>query len=282
MKIIHTISEIRHYVKEQRSLGNTIGFVPTMGSLHEGHLSLARHAKTENQTVVMSIFVNPLQFGPSEDFDRYPRNLEADAQLADSAGVDVIFAPSVNEMYPQQQLTYVDVELVTENLCGTSRPGHFRGVATVVTKLFNIVLPDKAYFGQKDAQQVRVIQQLAQDLNMPVEIIPCPIVREPDGLAMSSRNVYLSPEERKQALSVYRSIQEAQKLFDAGHRSASFIRERVQSIIAVEPLAEIDYIKIVDLQNFSDLNDQINRDALLAVAVRFGATRLIDNTILVP
>ncbi|WP_018133280.1 pantoate--beta-alanine ligase [Effusibacillus pohliae] len=281
MKIIHTIREIREYVREQRTLGKTVGLVPTMGSLHDGHLSLARQAKAECDVAVMSIFVNPLQFGPSEDYDRYPRNLEGDARLAETAGVDAIFAPPVHEMYPQPQMTFVDVEGLTENLCGASRPGHFRGVATVVTKLFNIVQPDKAFFGQKDAQQVRVIEQMVQDLNIPVQIVPCPIVREADGLAMSSRNVYLSPEERRQALAIYRALQAAEAMFGAGERSADAIREQVRSIIEAEPLAEVDYIKIVDLQTLSDTS-LIDRDCLLAVAVRFGGTRLIDNVILRP
>lgn len=282
MMILHTIAEIREFVKDQKRQMNTVGLVPTMGSLHKGHLSLVQRAQSQTDVVVMSIFVNPLQFGPSEDFDRYPRNLDADAKLAEAAGVDVIFAPSVKEMYPQQQVTFIDVETVSENLCGASRPGHFRGVATVVGKLLNIVQPDQAFFGMKDAQQVRVIQQMAADLNMPVDIVPCPIVREPEGLAMSSRNVYLSDEQRPQALSLYKSLQAAETMFSQGERSVNVIRDRVRSIIAAEPLADIDYIKIVDLQNLADIENHITEPALLALAVRFGGTRLIDNTTLIP
>ncbi|BCJ85425.1 pantoate--beta-alanine ligase [Effusibacillus dendaii] len=279
IQILHTIDDIRRFVKQHRADGRSIGLVPTMGSLHEGHLALARQAKQQCDIAVMSIFVNPLQFGPAEDFDRYPRNLENDAKLAETAQVDAIFAPSVREMYPNQQFTYVDVELLTENLCGASRPGHFRGVTTVVSKLFHIVLPDKAFFGQKDAQQLRVIQQMTEDLNMPVEIVPCPIVREPDGLAMSSRNVFLSPEERKQALSLFRSLQEAEMLYRSGERSAQAILNHVAAIIKQQPLADIDYIKIVDAKTLSDVQT-IEQKALLALAVRFGQTRLIDNTFL--
>lgn len=281
MKIFNTIADVRNFVRDHKAIGKTVGLVPTMGFLHDGHLSLARQAKEECDLVVMSIFVNPLQFGPSEDYDKYPRNLQGDAELAETAGVDAIFAPAVREMYPHKQLTFVEVEGVTENLCGASRPGHFRGVATVVAKLFNIVQPDKAFFGQKDAQQVRVVQQMVKDLNMPVEIVRCPIVREKDGLAMSSRNVYLSAEERRQALSINRSLREAEKMFANGERSANAIAEKVRSIIASEPLAEIDYVKIVDLESLSD-SSRIDGEALLAVAVRFGETRLIDNTILRP
>lgn len=279
MQIFHSIQEVRQFVKAQRSAGQQIGLVPTMGYLHTGHISLVKKAKELCETVVMSIFVNPLQFGPNEDYDNYPRDLERDAQLAEEAGADAIFAPSVKEMYPGHSLTHVDVELLTENLCGASRPGHFRGVVTVVSKLFHIVEPDKAFFGQKDAQQVRVIQQMVTDLNMPVEVVPCPIVREADGLALSSRNIYLSPQARQQAVSLNQSLRGALELLERGERSAKVLVDFVTSRISQEPLADIDYIKLVDLKTMSDV-EQINGDCLLALAVRFGGTRLIDNTVL--
>jgi len=282
MRIVHTIQEIREYVRTQRAQGKTVGFVPTMGYLHEGHLSLVRSAKENCDVAVMSIFVNPLQFGPNEDFDSYPRDLDRDAKLAESAGIDVIFAPSVDEMYPSgngKVRTHVDVEEVTTRLCGASRPGHFRGVSTVVSKLFNIVLPDKAFFGLKDAQQVAVLQTMVDDLNIPVEIVPCPIVREPDGLAMSSRNVYLSDEERVQALVLSRSLELAKQLVAAGERDVTKLEQAVTNLIQEQPLADIDYVEIL---NFRDLSPivKIETKALLALAVRFGKTRLIDNTVL--
>ncbi|GAE89106.1 pantoate-beta-alanine ligase [Acetivibrio straminisolvens JCM 21531] len=212
MRVIETISDLKAIVRTQKSMGRTIGFVPTMGYLHEGHLSLVNMSLQNNDYTIMSIFVNPTQFGPNEDFDRYPRDMERDLKLAESAGVDVVFAPSVKEMYPDGYNTYVNVEGITEVLCGKSRPGHFRGVTTIVAKLFNIVEPHRAYFGQKDAQQVAVIKKMVRDLNMNIEIITCPIVREEDGLAMSSRNVYLSPEERKSALILSKSLMESEEL----------------------------------------------------------------------
>lgn len=281
MQLFYTIQEIREFVASKRRAGMRIGFVPTMGYLHAGHLSLVERAKQETDIVIMSIFVNPLQFGPNEDLDQYPRDLERDVQLAETAGVDAIFAPTVREMYPHQPMTYVKTEVLTDNLCGASRPGHFRGVTTVVSKLFNIVQPDKAFFGQKDAQQLRVIQQMAADLNMPVEVIGCPIVREADGLAMSSRNVYLSAEERRQALILNQSLTEAQKLFEQGERSADVLTAYVIRRIQQSPLAKIDYVKLVDLQTLSDIRE-IAGESLLAVAVRFGGTRLIDNIVLQP
>jgi pantoate--beta-alanine ligase len=281
MQLFHTIQDIRQYVADKRAAGRRIGFVPTMGYLHAGHLSLVERGKREADIVIMSIFVNPLQFGPNEDLDQYPRDLERDLQLAETVGVDAVFAPSVREMYPHQQLTFINTELLTDNLCGASRPGHFRGVTTVVGKLFNIVQPDKAFFGQKDAQQVRVIQQMVADLNMPVAVIGCPIVREADGLAMSSRNVYLSPEERRQALILNQSLTEAQKLFEQGERSADVLTDYVSRRIQLAPFAKIDYVKLVDLQTLSDIRE-ISGESLLAVAVRFGGTRLIDNIVLQP
>ncbi|KEO84291.1 pantoate--beta-alanine ligase [Tumebacillus flagellatus] len=282
MIILHTIAEVRRYVAEQRAGGKTVGLVPTMGYLHEGHLSLVRQAKEQCDVAVMSIFVNPLQFGPNEDFDAYPRDLERDARLAESAGVDVIFAPGVDEMYPDgggKSLTYVDVEAVTETLCGAKRPGHFRGVATVVTKLFNIVLPDRAFFGLKDAQQVVVLQQMVRDLNTPVEVVPCPIVREPDGLAMSSRNVYLSDEERVQALVLSRSLRMAAERVQAGERDADALVAAVREMIQEQPLAKLDYVQIVSMRDLSLLST-LDQPALLALAVKFGKTRLIDNIVL--
>jgi pantoate--beta-alanine ligase len=283
MIIFHTIREIREYVREQRKQGLTVGLVPSMGYLHEGHLSLVREAKAHCDIAVMSIFVNPLQFGPNEDFDAYPRDLKRDAQLAGSAGIDAIFAPDVNEMYPTgngKSLTYVDVEKVTEMLCGASRPGHFRGVTTVVSKLFNIVQPDKAFFGLKDAQQVVVIKQMVNDLNLPVEIVPCPIIRERDGLALSSRNVFLNEEERSQALVLSRSLQEAQRLFQAGERDAGSLMRMATKRIESQPLAKIDYVQIVSMRDLSPVTDLIEGEALMALAVRVGKTRLIDNTVL--
>lgn len=282
MKIVHSIQEVRAYVREQRLAGKTVGYVPTMGYLHQGHLSLIRAAKEQCDAAVMSIFVNPLQFGPNEDFDRYPRDLERDAALAEEAGIDLIFAPSVDEMYPAgngTSLTHVDVEQVTTGLCGASRPGHFQGVSTVVTKLFNIVQPDRAFFGMKDAQQVAVIQQMVFDLNLPVEIVPCPTVREADGLAMSSRNVFLTDEERSQALALSRSLQTAQQLVADGERDVAAIVAAVREAISGQPLAQIDYVELVQFRGLIPI-EKIEEPALLALAVRFGKTRLIDNTVL--
>ncbi|MGZ4111068.1 MAG: pantoate--beta-alanine ligase [Tumebacillaceae bacterium] len=280
MIIYHTIAEIREFVRQKRSEGLTVGLVPTMGYLHDGHLSLLRAAKEQCDIAVMSIFVNPLQFGPNEDFAKYPRDLARDSELAKSAGLDALFAPSVEEMYPQgRSLTTVSVEEVTTGLCGASRPGHFTGVSTVVTKLFNIVQPDKAFFGLKDAQQVVVLQTTVNDLNIPVEIVPCPILRETDGLAMSSRNVFLSAEEREQALVLNRSLQAAQELVAEGERNAQLIEKVVRELIEEQPLANIDYVQIVSMRHLAPLQT-LEETALLALAVRFGTTRLIDNTVL--
>jgi pantoate--beta-alanine ligase len=282
MIILHTIDEVRQYVQNHRREGKTIGLVPTMGYLHEGHLSLVRQAKEQADLAIMSIFVNPLQFGPNEDFDQYPRDLARDAQLAESAGIDAIFAPSVDEMYPAgngKSLTHVDVDVVTDTLCGATRPGHFRGVSTVVTKLFNIVLPDKAFFGLKDAQQVVVLQQMVRDLNVPIEIVPCPIVREPDGLAMSSRNVFLSDEQRSQALVLSRSLRAAAERVQQGERNALALVAAVRAQIEEQPLSDIDYVQIVSMRDLSPL-ETLDQPALLALAVRFGKTRLIDNIVL--
>ncbi len=279
MKIINSISELKATVKQARQADMTVGFVPTMGYLHEGHLSLMYTAKKENDFLVASIFVNPLQFGPSEDYAVYPRDLERDAKLAEQAGVDVLFAPPEAEMYPQgvqNMNTYVDLKGITDKLCGKQRPGHFRGVATVVTKLFNIVGPDYAYFGQKDAQQVLVLKKMVQELNMNVVIRVLPIVREVDGLAMSSRNVYLEGPQRQAALVLYNSLCQAQKLLQQGQRNAGLIRDTISQLISQQPLATIDYVEIVDLQNLQPV-EVITDAVLIALAVKIGKVRLIDN-----
>jgi len=280
MKILTTIDEIRKWVKEKRLQGKQIGFVPTMGYLHEGHLSLVEAAKQDNGAVVMSIFVNPLQFGPNEDFATYPRDMERDVGLAEKAGVDVIFAPEVSEMYPYYpQLTAVEVREITRGLCGASRPGHFTGVATVVAKLFNIVQPDTAYFGQKDYQQVQVIKRMTADLNMPVEIRTVPIKREKDGLAMSSRNTYLSEDERRQALCLSRALLLTRELFESGERNADKLNEAIKERISREPAASIDYIEICDADSLEPVAE-IKGPAVVALAVKVGKTRLIDNLVL--
>lgn len=281
MYIVETIREIRQLVQQARQLGKRIGFVPTMGALHEGHASLIRSARRETDFVVVSIFINPTQFGPNEDYQRYPRTPEADWALCRSEGVDAIFSPSVEEMYPAGFCTWVEVTGLQDVLCGRSRPGHFRGVATVVLKLFNIVLPDVAYFGQKDAQQARIIRQLVRDLNVPVEIRVCPIVREPDGLALSSRNTYLSPSERQQATVLYRALQAAQELVRQGERDAARIRQRMIDLIAATPGATLDYAEIVNPETLQSVA-RIDQPALAALAVRVGPARLIDNLLLVP
>lgn len=279
MIIYHTIAEIREFVRQARVKGSSIGFVPTMGYLHEGHLELIHRAKEMCDCVIVSIFVNPTQFGPGEDLERYPRDLERDARLAEGAGVDAIFNPGAQEIYPPGYCTYVDVERITERLCGFSRPGHFRGVATVVTKLFNIVKPDQAFFGQKDAQQVLVIQRMAADLNMEVGVVTVPTVREPDGLAMSSRNVYLDAGQRQAALVLSRSLKMAADEVRAGEHSATKIRQSVIEMIKAEPLADIDYVEIYSHPELEPV-ELIAGPALLAMAVKIGQTRLIDNTIL--
>jgi pantoate--beta-alanine ligase len=274
---VPTIAELRRHVGEARRQGKRIGFVPTMGYLHDGHLSLVKRAREMCDFVVMSIFVNPLQFGPNEDFERYPRDIERDRELARSAGVDLLFTPSVEEMYPSKVLTTVSVAQVSEPLCGQSRPGHFDGVATVVLKLFHIVQPDAAFFGQKDAQQLAVISQMVEDLSVPVEIVPCPIVREPDGLAMSSRNVYLSPEERRQATVLFRSLKQAQEWLQEGV-PLDEIKERMAAMIKAEPLAEIDYVEVLTYPRLTPVQTASPGQRLIfALAVRFGRTRLIDN-----
>lgn len=275
-RVVHTIADVREAVAAARREGRRIGFVPTMGALHAGHGALIEQAVAECGFVVVSIFVNPLQFGPNEDFDRYPRTLDADVAYVRSLGAHLVFAPSVEEMYPEPQLTFVDVEQLTDNLCGASRPGHFRGVATVVTKLFNIVAPDAAYFGQKDAQQAAVIQRMVTDLSMPIEIVVVPTRREPDGLAMSSRNKYLSPEERKAALVLYKALQKAVRAIEEGERDPDVVEKLLRETIEQEPLARIDYAAVVDARTLRPVS-YIRGNILLAVAAFIGSTRLIDN-----
>nr|WP_092073694.1 pantoate--beta-alanine ligase [Dendrosporobacter quercicolus]NSL47963.1 pantoate--beta-alanine ligase [Dendrosporobacter quercicolus DSM 1736]SDM65743.1 pantothenate synthetase [Dendrosporobacter quercicolus] len=281
MKIVHQINQVKGMIREVRQKGGTIGFVPTMGYLHEGHLSLMRRAKVEQAVVVASIFVNPLQFGPKEDLAVYPRDLERDSVLAESADVDILFVPAVEEMYPQgvkRFLTVVDVAAITGVLCGAARPGHFRGVTTVVNKLFHIVEPDAAYFGQKDAQQVTVIKRMVEDLNMNISIVTVPTVREADGLALSSRNVFLNVAERRAALVLHQSLQAAVRLLAGGCRSAAAIRAAMTALIAAEPLASIDYIAVVDRDSLAEIA-AISGPVLIALAVRIGKTRLIDNMV---
>jgi pantoate--beta-alanine ligase len=275
MKVLKTIDEM----KELRpGLAEPVGFVPTMGYLHQGHLALVRQARAENVSVVVSIFVNPTQFGPQEDFARYPRDPQRDLALLDKEGTDIVFMPSADEMYPKNFNSWVEVGKVAERLEGAARPGHFRGVATVVAKLFNIVQPDRAYFGQKDAQQLIVIRKMASDLDMNLEIVAVPTVREPDGLAMSSRNTYLNPEERKQAIVLYQALTLAHKLWAQGEKDAKAIRRQMTDLIQKQPLAKIDYISIADAETLDEL-DRVKPPALVSLAVRIGKTRLIDNVV---
>nr|WP_320146427.1 pantoate--beta-alanine ligase [uncultured Anaeromusa sp.] len=279
MKQVTTVKELRQLVVEARLAGQRIALVPTMGYLHAGHCTLMQQAKKENAFVVASIFVNPLQFGVGEDFAVYPRDLERDAATADAAGVDVLFAPSVEEMYPQgyeNMKTLVTVSGVSEGLCGASRPGHFQGVATVVAKLFHLVQPDRAYFGQKDAQQVAVIRQMAVDLNWPVDIVAVPIVREADGLALSSRNLYLSQEERSAALVLSRALQQAKTLLRTGERRSAAVEAAAKEELAQEVMAAVEYVKLVDATSMQPVTE-IKGPVVLALAVRIGKTRLIDN-----
>lgn len=275
MKVLKTVGEVR---KEVRSFdrAHRLGFVPTMGALHEGHLSLVREAKQQCEIVVASIFVNPTQFGPNEDFSKYPRTFERDSELLKNEGVDFLFAPSAEEMYPKGAVTWVTVEGLSDKLDGKSRPGHFRGVTTVVSKLFHIVEPDIAFFGQKDAVQLVLIRRMVRDLNMPVEIVGCPIVREADGLAMSSRNAYLSAQERKSVLVLYRSLQEIKKSFESGERTSSKLLAAGMEIFKQEPAVRLDYLEIIDPETLDPLMS-VERQALVAVAAYVGTTRLIDN-----
>lgn len=278
--IIETVKELRTYLAAQRAENKTVGFVPTMGFLHEGHLSLIRRANMENDIVVMSDFVNPTQFGPNEDFASYPRNIERDTEMAMSAGADVVFYPSVREMYPNGSSTFVEVEGdITRVLCGASRPTHFKGVTTVVNMLFNMVQPDRAYFGQKDAQQVAVLMKMVRDLHIPVELVVCPIIREGDGLAMSSRNTYLSAEERKQAVVLNKALKKGKEAFEKGETNVAGLTAVISEKINEMPLAVIDYVSIYDYPSLETI-DTVQKKAIAAVAVKFGKTRLIDNIIL--
>jgi pantoate--beta-alanine ligase len=280
MKIFNTVKEMRVSCRAARVGGKRLGFVATMGALHEGHLSLVRAAKASCEIVAASIFVNPKQFGPNEDLKKYPRNLERDQELLEREGVELLFAPSVEEMYPASAVTWVTVEGLSDKLDGRSRPGHFRGVTTVVAKLFNIVEPDEAFFGQKDAAQVAIICRMVRDMNFPVKIVACPIVREADGLAMSSRNVYLDSQQRKQALVLHRSLLTMKKCWNAGEREVVALIAAGREEIARERLVRLDYLEIVDAENLDPIEHACS-GALVAVATFVGATRLIDNIVLV-
>ncbi len=276
MHIVQTVTEVRRI---RRSLSGTWGLVPTMGYLHEGHLSLVRRARGENDFVAASIFVNPTQFGPNEDLAAYPRDLPRDLRLLAEAGVDLVWAPPTEEVYPPGFQTYVMVEEVTKPLEGAARPGHFRGVATIVAKLFNVFQPDRAYFGQKDAQQVVVIKQMARDLDFPLEIVVCPTVREPDGLAMSSRNAYLTPEQRAAAPVLYRALSAARAAWLAGEHDGERLRQIMAGVLAAESLARVEYVSAADPTTLAELGDA-SHGVLLSMAVRIGRARLIDNLLL--
>lgn len=277
--IAKTTDELKSLINAIPS-GRSIGLVPTMGFLHAGHLSLVHRAREENDVVVMSIFLNPTQFGPQEDLDSYPRDFKGDVEKAMEAGVDIIFAPTPEVMYPEGYETYVEVTGDrTKVLCGKTRPGHFRGVTTVLTKLFHLTRANRAYFGLKDAQQFSVVRRMVEDLNFPIEVIPCPIVRDEDGLALSSRNAYLSLEERQEALVLNRSLRQARELVAAGEHDAETILNAVRHAIEASPLADVEYVEMVDLNTMKSVST-VDEDTLLAVAVRFGKTRLIDNTLL--
>lgn len=278
MHVFRTITELREW--RDRAAGS-VGLVPTMGYLHEGHLSLVRGARADNDHAVASIFVNPAQFAPNEDLARYPRNEERDLRLLDAEGVDSVFIPTVEEMYPEGYSTFVTVEGLTQRLEGASRPTHFRGVTTVVLKLLNLVQPHRAYFGRKDAQQLAVIRRMVRDLDLRVDVVGLPIVREPDGLAMSSRNAYLSPEERRAALVLSRALGKARRMVDDGVRDAGAIRRAMTDVIADEPLATLDYASVADPETLDELG-QVDWPALVSLAVRIGATRLIDNAVVDP
>ena len=279
MKTIRDIGEMQQISEAIRLKGRRIGFVPTMGYLHEGHLSLIRRAREASDAVVLSIYVNPTQFGPNEDLDKYPRDFDRDEALAKNAGADYLFYPSDAMMYPKHYLTYVNVDEITTKLCGRTRPGHFQGVTTICTKLFHIVKPHVAVFGQKDAQQALIIRRMVKDLNFDLEIITAPIVREPDGLAMSSRNTYLSSQERNQALVLKKSLDLASQMIEQGERDAVLIQTKMRELINQSPLAKIDYVEIVSQEDLEPISTP-QGDVLIAVAVYFGKTRLIDNVML--
>jgi pantoate--beta-alanine ligase len=276
MKIIKPVKEMQMFSEALRSKGKKIAFVPTMGYFHDGHLSLMKEGRNRGDCLIISIYVNPTQFGPGEDFEKYPRDFERDRRLAESVGVDVIFYPDNKGVYPENYQTYVDVERVTRNLCGLSRPGHFRGVTTVCAKLFHIVKPHSAIFGKKDFQQIVTIKQMVHDLNMDLEVIGMTTVRDPDGLAMSSRNVYLTPQERESALSLSRSLKLAKNMYEGGENNSSHILEKVTSFIEGHPYTRIDYAKICHTKTLEDAV-QTNGETVLALAVRVSSTRLIDN-----
>jgi len=279
MKICNSVEEMRAALRHAKGSTQRIGFVATMGALHDGHLSLVRTAKAQADVVVASIFVNPTQFGPNEDFSRYPRTFESDCQMLNKEGVDLLFAPSVEDMYPTGAVTYVTVEGLSERLCGKSRPGHFRGVTTVVSKLFNIIGPDLAFFGQKDAAQAAIIRRMVRDLNFPVKVVVSPIVREPDGLAMSSRNAYLDAGQRKSALVLSRALSRVKAAFDKGEQTAAKLIDVGIRVLKSEPGAQLDYLEIVDPETLEPL-EFVRGSALVAVAALVGTTRLIDNVVL--
>lgn len=279
MQVVKTISEVREIVSSWRKEGLSVGLVPTMGFLHEGHQSLIEKSVSQNDRTVVSVFVNPIQFGPNEDLEAYPRDLEHDKTLVEKAGGNLIFHPEPSEMYPGHFTSFIDTTETTELLCGAVRPIHFRGVCTVVGKLFNIVCPDRAYFGQKDAQQLATIRRFVRDLNFPIEIIPCPIIREEDGLAKSSRNTYLSPEERKAALILSKSLRLGREAIEKGEENAQRVINIIKENLSTEPLARIDYVEIVDFENIQRV-EKIEGETLVAIAVYIGKTRLIDNFII--
>ncbi len=279
MKTISKAAEMQDAVNREKSRGKTVGFVPTMGFLHEGHMSLVRESLKKADVTVVSIFVNPTQFGPKEDFKDYPRNINRDTEILKKEGVDYLFFPGNEEIYPDRYKTYVEVHDLQDKLCGRSRPSHFRGVCTVVLKLFNIIGPDFVYFGQKDAQQAVILKKMAEDLNLKVKVEALPIVREEDGLALSSRNTYLSQEERRAALVLSRSLDEARQMVENGESDADLIKNRMREMIGQEPLARIDYVEIVDMEDLDPVST-IEKKALAALAVFVGKVRLIDNTIL--
>lgn len=276
MLIATTIADVRKIASDWKAEGYQIGLVPTMGYLHEGHVSLIHAACAENERVIVSIFVNPMQFGPQEDLSSYPRDFQRDREQCEQAGAHLVFAPDAQEMYRAGFCSFVDMTGLTDELCGASRPGHFRGVCTVVTKLFNITKPNHAYFGEKDAQQLAVIKQMTQDLNMDITIVGCPTVREADGLAKSSRNSYLSSEERAAAPILYQSLLTGKTMLDAGERRSNIIKQTVSDMILTEPLAQIDYVSLVDAKTLASV-EQVDRPVLLAIAVLIGKTKLIDN-----
>lgn len=278
MNIAKTVKEVREQVKEWRKQGLTVGLVPTMGFLHEGHESLIKTSVKDNDRTIVSIFVNPMQFGKNEDLETYPRDMEHDSALCEAAGADLIFNPEVEEMYPENFFTYTDMTTLTDGLCGSDRPGHFRGVCTVVGKLFHIAAPDRAYFGQKDAQQLSVIKKMVRDLNFDLEVIGCPTIREADGLAKSSRNTYLNEEERKQAVILNQTLKFAREALEAGETDAVKLKKQMEEMILTKNLASIDYIEFVDWEILQPVTE-LKKPLLAAMAVKFGKTRLIDNFI---